>query len=116
VTPMQSNEQPPTPAGGTPLDRRVRRVVCAAIRAADGTLLLGVRHYSRDMHEQIAARRDGEKFKHRHDEDQGFVDQWGVYMTREEAYRVADEQGQIWDWRACGNGLEGRKLYSEGLY
>jgi hypothetical protein len=90
--------------------------VCAAIRAADGALLLGVRHYSRDMHEQIAARHDGEKFKHRHDEDQGFVDQHGVFMSREEAYKVADEQGQIWDWRSCGNGLDGPKLYSEGLY
>lgn len=99
-----------------PLERRVRRVVCAAIRAADGSVLLGVRHYSRDMHEQISARRDGEKFKNRRDEDQGFVDQWGVFMGREEAYQVADEQGQIFDWRACGNGLDGRKLYSEGLY
>ena len=103
-------------AGVGPLERRVRRVVCAAIRAADGSVLLGVRHYSGDMHEQIVARHDGAKFKHRHDEDQGFVDQHGVFMTREEAYRVADEQGQILDWRACGNGLDGRKLYSEGLY
>ena len=116
MTPMTKPKDELEPAGGTPVNRRVRRVVCAAIRAADGTVLLGVRHYSRDMHEQIAARRDGEKFKHRNDENQGFVDQWGVYMTREEAYRVADEQGQIYDWRACGNGLEGRKLYSEGLY
>lgn len=113
----KATEQPqPAPAVGAPLDRRVRRVVCAAIRAADGTLLLGVRHYSPDMHAQIDARRDGEKFKQRHDEDQGFADQWGRYMTREEAYRVAEEQGQIYDWRACGNGLEGRKLYSEALY
>lgn len=103
-------------ASRAPVERRVRRVVCAAIRAFDGDLLLGIRHYSRDMHAQIEARRDGEKFKNRRDEDQGFVDQNGVFMTREEAYRVADEQGQIWDWRSCGNGLEGRKLYSEGLY
>lgn len=113
---MSEPQTPPEPAVGAYVARHFRRVVCAAIRAADGTLLLGVRHYSRDMHEQIAARRDGEKFKHRHDEDQGFADQRGVYMTREEAYRVAYEQGQIWDWRACCNGLEGRKLYSEGLY
>lgn len=96
--------------------RGARRVVCAAIRAADGDVLLGIRHYSRDMHAQIDARKDGAKFKHRLDEDQGFVDQFGVYMSREEAYQVADEQGQIWDWRACGQGLNGRKLYSEGLY
>lgn len=116
MTPMQSNEQPPQAAGGTPVDRRVRRVVCAAIRAADGTLLLGVRHYSRDMHEQIAQRAGGWKFLHRYDEDQGFVDQRGVFMTREEAYQVADAAGQIAYPEACGRGLFGPKLYSEGLY
>ncbi len=99
------------------VDRTQRRVVCAAIRAADGDVLLGIRHYSADMHRQIEARRDGAKFKQRMDEDQGFVDQRGGFMTREEAYAVADEAGQVWDWRACGNALDGgRKLYSEGLY
>lgn len=100
-----------------PLDRFViRRVVCAAIRAADGDVLLGIRHYSRDMHKQITARYDGNKFKKRHDPDQGFVDQWGVYMTREEAYKVAEEAGELNYPEHCGNGLEGKKLYSEGLY
>jgi hypothetical protein len=104
----------------TPIEPRrqpARRVVCAAIRAADGSVLMGIRHYSRDMHDQIDARRDGEKFKHRHDEDQGFVDQWGVYMTREEAMQVALAAGQAVDMQRCGYGLDsGPKLYSEGLY
>ena len=95
---------------------RKRRVVCAAIRAADGSLLLGIRHYSRDMHEQIEQRKDGHKFTHRNDEDQGFVDQYGVYMTREEAYRVASEAGQVVYPSLCGGALDGPKLYSEGLY
>lgn len=72
------------------VDRSVRRVVCAAIRASDGALLLGVRHYSRDMHDQIENRFDGHKFKNRRDIDQGFVYQYGVFMSREEAYQVAD--------------------------
>lgn len=95
---------------------RERRVVCAAIRAADGSVLLGIRHYSADMHAQIAARNDGQKFKHRHDDDQGFVDQHGVYMTREDAYQVALAAGQLRYPDACGQGLDGPKLYSEGLY
>ena len=95
----------------------MRRVVCAAIRAADGAVLLGVRHYSKDMHEQIAARTDGSKFKHRHEEDQGFVDQHGVYMDREEAFKVALAAGQKINMDACSLGLEHTwKLYSEGLY
>lgn len=93
-----------------------RRVVCAAIRAADGDLLLGIRHYSEDMHRQIEQRRDGAKFKHRMDEDQGFVDQWGRWMSRVEAYTVAQHAGQIVRPDACREGLDGWKLYSEGLY
>ncbi len=93
-----------------------RRVVCAAIRAADGDLLLGIRHYSPDMRAQIESRQDGHKFRCRHDEDQGFVDQHGVWMSREEAYQVARAAGQIVRPEACGDGLYGQKLYSEGLY
>ena len=95
---------------------QLRRVVCAAVRAADGSLLLGIRHYSADMHEQIKQRSDGYKFKHRHDEDQGFVDQHGVFLSRFEAYNVANIARQIADHGACGEGLDGPKLYSEGLY
>lgn len=113
---MTDQATKPTDASGSPLDRGVRRVVCAAIRAADGSLLLGIRHYSRDMHEQIEQRAGGWKFLHRHDEDQGFVDQRGVFMTREEAYQVAAAAGQIAYPEACGRGLFGPKLYSEGLY
>lgn len=93
-----------------------RRIVCAAIRAADGDLLLGIRHYSQDMHRQIAARHDGEKFKRRGDDDQGFVDQYGQWISRLDAYQIAKTNGQIWRPEACGNGIDGPKLYSEGLY
>jgi hypothetical protein len=98
------------------LNTTQRRVVCAAIRAADGTLLLGIRHYSADMNRQLVMRADAHKFEHRHDEDQGFVDQHGIFMDREEAYRVARDANQIVRPNACGDGLEGPKLYSEGLY
>lgn len=97
--------------------REQRRVVCAAIRAADGDVLLGIRHYSPDMHRQIDQRFDGAKFKHRHDADQGFVDQHSVFMSRAEAFHVARQAGQFIDIEACREGLdEGWKLYSEGLY
>lgn len=94
----------------------MQRIVCAAIRAADGSVLLGVRHYSRDMHAQIEARHDGGKFLNRLDGDQGFVDQHGKFLSRESAYEVALRAGQLWRPDACGRGLDGMKLYSEGLY
>lgn len=90
--------------------------MCAAIRSEDGKLLLGIRHYSADMHRQIESRMDRHKFVRRLGEDQGFVDQHGVYMSREEAYKVAFAAGQILYPDRCGNGLDGPKLYSEGLY
>lgn len=94
-----------------------RRVICAAIRAADGSVLLGIRHYSADMHRQIEARADGHKFRHRHDEDQGFVDQYGVFMSRAEAFNVALDAGQKINTKACSMGLDNVwKLHSEGLY
>jgi len=96
--------------------RARRRVVCAAIRAKDGDVLLGIRHYSEDMHEQISKRVDGDKFKGLLDETQGFVDQHGVFMSREEAFEVALKAEQQIFEHNCGKGLNGMKLYSEGLY
>ena len=90
----------------------MRRVVCAAIRAEDGELLIGIRHYSADMRSQINARNDGEKFYHRNGEDQGFVDQYGNYMTRAEAFVIASLAGQIINIDAC----RGVLLHSEALY
>lgn len=90
----------------------MRRVVCAAIRAEDGDILLGIRHYSADMHAQLNQRADREKFFRRGGDDQGFVDQYGGYMTRREAYDVAMKAGQIFDHGACDIG----RLHSEAIY
>lgn len=96
---------------------KIRRVVCAAIRASDGEVMIGIRHYGPDMHRQIEQRVDGAKFRYRLDVDQGFVDQDGVFMGREEAYDVAFTAGQITNPAACGlSPFDGPRLYSEGLY
>ena len=98
------------------MDRSKRRVVCACIRAADGELLLGIRHYSRDMRRQIDSRPDGNKFKLRFGEDQGFVDQHGKFLSRTEAYQIAVDTERLTFPEACEDGPDGPKLYSEGLY
>lgn len=90
----------------------MRRVVCAAARAEDGRIIVGIRHYSGDMYSQIFARGDGRQFENRYGEDQGFVDQLGIYMTREEAWIIANEAGQIINYIAGQEGI----LYSEHLY
>lgn len=84
-----------------------RRVVCAANKFPDGQVLLGARHWDDHMCHQAKVRglRGGT-------ETQGFIDQYGKFMTREEAWIVANEAGQI--IRRVG-GDEGC-LYSENLY
>lgn len=88
-------------------DRSQRRVVCAANLFLCGTIILGARHWDPLMHQQAKAYglRGG-------NEDQGFIDQWRVFMTREEAWIVAEEAGQIVYRGNWGDGV----LYSENLY
>lgn len=106
----ETTDTPPQPAAvGAQVQRGVRRVVCAAVLYEDGTLLVGPRHYDSTMLAQYKRYGIGMT------EDQavqGFVDQWGAFMTREEAHKMASEQGQI--RHRCG-GDNGR-LFSENLY
>ena len=85
-----------------------RRIVCAANRRPDGVLVCSARHNDPRMHLQKAL--VGGEWD---DEEQGFVDQWGVFLTREDAWRVAKAAGQL--IREVGGNNLGR-LYSENLY
>lgn len=89
----------------------VRRVVCAAIRRKDdGAMVCSARHFDAAMHSQIEG-----SFYMRHqwqEAEQGFIDQFGVFMSRKEAWIVANAAGQV--IRRVG-GDDGC-LYSENLY
>lgn len=87
-----------------------RRVVCAANLYEDGLMLIGARHWDTQMH--LQADRIGFVRKEHGAEQQGFIDQHGKFMTREEAWVVAWNAGQI--IRRCGG--DDRCLYSENLY
>ena len=69
-----------------------RRVVCAANRI-DGVILAGARHWDTVMHKQAEAM-NMERDKRGYAE-QGFIDQFGIFLTREEAFVLAEEKGQI---------------------
>jgi len=89
----------------------VRTVVCAANRYRD-IIVCGARHHDKIMNAQIRAiGKDRCKPVKGY---QGFIDQFGVFMSREEALRVVIESGQPFD--RVRNGGNGRVLYSEGLY
>ncbi len=88
------------------------RIVCAAQRdSATGKMVVGPRHYDATMRAQMkdsALSHDTWR-----QSEGGFIDQFGRFLTREEAWVIAVEQNQIFS--ECGPPGGGR-LYSEHLY
>jgi hypothetical protein len=88
----------------------IPRVVCSAIRHESGDLILGPRHFDATMHKQLASYYlTTVSWKAA---EQGFIDQHGVFLTREDGYAIASRNGQI----VRSIGYETNKLYSEHLY
>lgn len=75
----------------------VQRVVSMAACIVDGNLIVGNRHFCPIMRLTIDTLGLTEDQCNNHDvrTEQGFVDQYGVYMSRREAWDVAKEAGQI---------------------
>lgn len=83
-----------------------QRIVCAANRnMITQSIVIGIRHWDGLMRQQICDRDYS-------DYEQGFIDNRGGFLTREEAFVVAEREGQI--IRRVG-GDEG-VLYSENIY
>lgn len=86
------------------------RIVCAANKSSvDGLLVLGARHFDNCMRATITALGR----KHTEFREQGFIDRFGNFLTRSEAFDIAEDANQI--IRECGT-EDARKLYSENLY
>lgn len=83
-----------------------RRVVCAAMYK-DGRLITGARHFDKVMRHQME---NSEGLAWWKGCKQGFIDQFGDFMTRQEAYLVAKDQNQIF------RGGAENYLFSENLY
>ena len=97
-----------------------RTIVAAAFRATlKGGEKLTVpcaRHGTPDAHALFDALRAGDVLENDHaiGEDQGFIDQFGDYHTREQAYVIAKIAGQL-EGRVKTGSRE-TSLYSEDLY
>lgn len=94
-------------------DPTQRRVVCSAnLHKKTSIIFCGARHFDDIMRAQI--RRANLDMREPSDMwfEQGFIDQFGVFMTREEALTVALAAGQ----RIYRCGGDEKKLYSENLY
>lgn len=91
---------------------RTRVVVCAANRYGD-LIIPSARHHDKVMNDLIIALWDAGKLDKK-DHEQGFIDQFGGFMTREEALIVVKQSGKTFD--VTRNGGNGSDLYSEGIY
>lgn len=91
----------------------MQRIVCAANRLEGHVLLLGARHWDSWMHDSYhkLGLSSEKSFKC----EQGFIDNRGNFLTRTEAWKIAEAAGQI--IRRCGGDtIDGGTLYSENLY
>lgn len=89
-------------------------IVCAAVRSrVSGLIVTGARHYDAIMREQIKSvrsdiiRDDGCAASF----EQGFINQFGEFHDRKEAWVIAERNGQI-----RSQVSEPGTLYSENLY
>jgi len=98
------------------------RIVCAAMLMKDNNIVVGIRHFSPEMR-VIMLKAYGEKY-HPKVSEQGFVDQFGKFYNRFDAWKLADKNGQIiratgWEEspkaRPANMGDDGM-LFSENLY
>lgn len=85
------------------------RIVCAACRYKD-YLFLAPRHFDMTMHRQIELM-GVEAKDHGGNVIQGFIDQYGNFLDRKSALKVAIEAGQV----IKKTGSEGL-LFSEDIY
>jgi hypothetical protein len=92
--------------------RMQQRIMYAANRCGKTKqIAIGVRHFCPIMRNNIEAMYMGSWAT----SEQGFIDQYGAFLTRTEAWVVASAAGQI--IRRCdGDDDDGGTLYSENLY
>ena len=95
------------------IEKPKQYVVCAAVRIGD-VILCGARHWDSVMRTQAKAIEiDTKKLKIR-DQEQGFIDQFGDFLTRTEAFDIIEKNGiQEINYDRNGHSF---KLFSEGLY
>lgn len=88
-----------------------RRVVCAANRYGEH-IVCGARHFDYVMHAQLHIIMPLIKGIRA---EQGFIDQWGIYMDRVAALAVATAAGQLDESRRPKSNPV-HELFSEDLY
>jgi hypothetical protein len=95
-------------------------VVCAANRHSNGTIVLGARHFDGLMRKTISDRCLGFPNETWNSAEQGFIDQFGKFLTRTEAWIIAVKMNQIRRFVGGQNtdslNMDNIELFSENLY
>jgi hypothetical protein len=89
----------------------INRIVCVAIKYEDGTIISGVRHFCPAMRQLMLKINPDYKYWNKMKHEQGFLDKFSEFKTREEAYIIAKFANQI----VRDHHIEG-ELFSEHLY
>ena len=89
-----------------------QQVVVAAACCYKKIILVGARHWDKVMRFQYDCMQSCFKVPHSQFEE-GFIDQFGEFLTREQALAIVKANGQRFDAERNGSTVE---LYSEGLY
>jgi hypothetical protein len=98
-----------------------QRIVCAANAYLGFPFMLGIRHYDVHMCNAIVAFKascnitEAQWRAAKEAGTQGFLDNRGNFLSRTEAWKVAEAAGQILR-RVGGDDKDGGTLYSENLY
>ena len=90
------------------------RIVCAANKY-NTTIVLGARHFDKIMQAQIRQLDGPCALIDWNKSQQGFMTNMGVFVNRNQAWKIAEKAGQIAE-RCGGDEADGGTLYSENLY
>lgn len=92
---------------------REQIIVCAACQC-NGLILCSARHWDKLMHKQLEEVNLRREFPYKASRfTQGFIDQYGEFITREAALQLVAKNQQVFDVQRNGSTTE---LFSEGLY
>ena len=89
-------------------DRPPQRIVAAALKYEDGTVVVGARHFDSFMQSQISWFSDQLQYMV---PEQGFIDNRQEFLNRVDALEVAEKAKQIWVKLAPKQQLTSEDIY-----
>lgn len=94
----------------------MNRIVCAAMRHVGlGIIIPSARHWDKISRNIVKTINETKQITKSSEWEQGFIDKFGDFHDRQEAWKLAHNANQIIQ-RVGGDDSNGGTLYSENLY